>query len=76
MFVLVHGAWHGGWCWKKLVPLLRVDGYQVLTPTMTGLGERAHLLGPEVAGPREPVPFKSWRNLGVTPPQVRVRSAF
>jgi len=47
-FVLVHGAWHGGWCWKKLMPLLRVGGHQVLAPTMTGLGERAHLLGPEV----------------------------
>lgn len=47
-FVLVHGAWHGGWCWKKLAPLLRVDGHTALTPTMTGLGERAHLLTPEV----------------------------
>jgi pimeloyl-ACP methyl ester carboxylesterase len=47
-FVLVHGAWHGGWCWKKLAPLLRVNGHTVLTPTMTGLGERAHLLAPEV----------------------------
>ena len=47
-FVLVHGAWHGGWCWKKLVPLLRAAGHQVLTPTMTGLGERAHLLTADV----------------------------
>lgn len=47
-FVLVHGAWHGGWCWKKLAPLLRVSGNVVLTPTMTGLGERAHLLTPDV----------------------------
>jgi pimeloyl-ACP methyl ester carboxylesterase len=47
-FVLVHGAWHGGWCWTKLAPLLRAAGHQVFTPTLTGLGERAHQLGPEV----------------------------
>lgn len=46
--VLVHGAWHSGWCWKKLVPLLRGAGHQVITPTMTGLGERAHLLAASV----------------------------
>src|SRR5262245_23442812 len=45
-FVLVHGGWHGGWCWKKLVPLLRADGHEVLTPTLTGMGERSHLLDP------------------------------
>jgi hypothetical protein len=43
-FVLVHGAWHGGWCWKKLTPLLKAAGHDVFTPTLTGLGERAHLL--------------------------------
>jgi len=42
-FVLVHGAWHGGWCWKKVVPLLRAAGHAVYTPTLTGVGERAHL---------------------------------
>src|SRR5262245_65030540 len=47
-FVLVHGAWHGGWCWKKLTPLLEDRGHRVLTPTLTGLGERAHLLSPAV----------------------------
>jgi pimeloyl-ACP methyl ester carboxylesterase len=47
-FVLVHGAWHGGWCWKKLTPLLRAADHQVFTPTLTGLGERSHLLTPEV----------------------------
>lgn len=46
-FVLVHGAWHGGWCWKKLTPLLRAAGHEVLTPTLTGLADRAHLLTPE-----------------------------
>jgi pimeloyl-ACP methyl ester carboxylesterase len=47
-YVLVHGAWHGGWCWKKVAPLLRHAGHEVFTPTLTGLGERAHLLTPEV----------------------------
>jgi len=47
-FVLVHGAWHGGWCWKKVAPLLRADGHQVYTPTLTGLGERRHLASPQV----------------------------
>ena len=41
--VLVHGAWHGGWCWKKVAPLLRPAGADVYAPTLTGLGERAHL---------------------------------
>lgn len=43
-FVLVHGAWHGGWCWKKVLPLLRAAGHDVFAPTLTGLGERSHLL--------------------------------
>jgi pimeloyl-ACP methyl ester carboxylesterase len=47
-FVLVHPAWHGGWCWKKVVPLLRARGYDVFTPTLTGLGERSHLARPEI----------------------------
>jgi pimeloyl-ACP methyl ester carboxylesterase len=47
-FVLVHGAWHGGWCWKKVVPLLHNAGHEVFTPTLTGLGERAHLLTPDI----------------------------
>ena len=42
-FVLVHGAWHGGWCWNKVAPLLRRTGAVVYTPTLSGLGERAHL---------------------------------
>jgi pimeloyl-ACP methyl ester carboxylesterase len=47
-FLLVHGAWHGGWSWKKLTPLLRGAGHEVFTPTLTGLGERAHLLSPAI----------------------------
>ncbi|MGN6483934.1 MAG: alpha/beta fold hydrolase [Thermomicrobiales bacterium] len=46
--VLIHGAWHGGWCWQRLVPLLRANGHEVYTPTLTGLGERAHLLAPTI----------------------------
>ena len=46
--VLVHGAWHGGWCWRKLAPLLRAGGHDVFTPTLTGLGERAHLATSEI----------------------------
>ena len=43
--VLVHGAWHGGWCWKRVAPILRAAGHDVFTPTLTGLGERVHLAG-------------------------------
>jgi pimeloyl-ACP methyl ester carboxylesterase len=47
-FVLVHPAWFGGWCWQRVTPLLRARGYEVYSPTLTGLGERAHLARPEV----------------------------
>ena len=43
-FVLVHGSSCGGWVWKKLAPLLRNEGHQVYTPTLTGLSDRIHLL--------------------------------
>lgn len=43
-YVLVHGACHGGWCWKPLAERLRALGHAVFTPTLTGLGERSHLL--------------------------------
>ena len=43
-YVLVHGAWHGGWCWRDVAERLRAYGHTVHTPTLTGLGERAHLL--------------------------------
>jgi pimeloyl-ACP methyl ester carboxylesterase len=43
-FVLVHGAWHGGWCWQRVAEPLRRGGHVVFTPTLTGLGERSHLL--------------------------------
>ncbi|WP_298182470.1 alpha/beta hydrolase [Saccharomonospora sp.] len=47
-FVLVHGAWHGGWCWGRVTPFLREAGHDVYTPTLTGLSERGHLLSPLV----------------------------
>lgn len=43
-FVLVHGAWLGGWCWRDVRHLLTARGHEVYTPTLTGLGDRAHLL--------------------------------
>ena len=47
-FVLVHGAWHGSWCWKRIRTALQAHGHDVFTPTLTGGGERAHLLSPQV----------------------------
>jgi pimeloyl-ACP methyl ester carboxylesterase len=47
-FVLVHGAWHGGWAWRRVADRLRARGHIVFTPTLTGLGERAHLLHPRI----------------------------
>jgi len=47
-FVLVHGAWHGSWCWKRVRALLQAQGHAVFTPTLTGVGERSHLLTPQV----------------------------
>ena len=41
VFVLVHGAWHGGWCWRFVRPFLK--GHEVFAPSLTGLGERKHL---------------------------------
>jgi len=46
-FVLIHGAWHGGWCWERVAPLLWGAGHTVHTPTLTGLAERAHELTEE-----------------------------
>lgn len=48
IFVLVHGAWHGGWCWAGTEAALRALGHEVHTPTLTGLGERKHLLTAEI----------------------------
>ncbi|MGM9427860.1 alpha/beta fold hydrolase [Hydrogenophaga sp. MI9] len=46
--VLVHGSWHGAWCWKRVLPLLRGAGVDAHAVTLTGVGERAHLLSPNV----------------------------
>jgi pimeloyl-ACP methyl ester carboxylesterase len=46
-FVLVHGAYHGGWCWRDVAARLTAQGHRVFTPTLTGLGERAHLATPQ-----------------------------
>lgn len=48
VFVLVHGAWEGGWCWRRVARRLRAAGHEVFAPTLTGLGERAHRASPEV----------------------------
>jgi pimeloyl-ACP methyl ester carboxylesterase len=42
-FVLVHGAWHGGWCWRRVIALLQAQGHRVFAPTLSGLGARSHL---------------------------------
>jgi len=47
-FVLVHGAWHGAWCWRRVVDLLQAQGHRVHALTLTGVGERAHLLSPDI----------------------------
>src|SRR5579859_6610796 len=43
IFVLVHGGFHGGWCYARVAAELRAEGHDVYTPTLSGLGERAHL---------------------------------
>ncbi len=47
-FVLVHGTWLGGWIWADVADVLRRKGHRVYTPTLTGVGERAHLARPDV----------------------------
>ncbi len=48
-YLLVHGAWHGGWCWGRVAPRLAAAGHRVLAPSLTGLGDRAHLFGAQVS---------------------------
>jgi pimeloyl-ACP methyl ester carboxylesterase len=47
-FGLVHGAWHGGWCWRFIRLLPRRAGHEVFAPSLTGLGERKHLARPDI----------------------------
>ena len=47
-FLVCHGAWSAGWAWKKMHPLMQAAGHRLVTPTYTGLGERAHLAHPGI----------------------------
>ena len=47
-FLLIHGAWHGGWVWNEISDILRYHRYSVSTPTLTGLGEKKHLLSSKI----------------------------
>jgi len=47
-FLLVHGAWHGAWCWQRVLPALIRAGHRTHAVTLTGVGERAHLLHPAI----------------------------
>lgn len=47
-YVLVHGGGHGGWCYQNVARIMRANSQEVYTPTMTGLGERQHLLSPAI----------------------------
>ena len=48
LFVLIHGAWVGGWYWRRVSDLLEKKGHKVFSPTLTGLGERSHLLSKDI----------------------------
>jgi pimeloyl-ACP methyl ester carboxylesterase len=48
-FVLVHGAWHGGWCWRRVVDVLKACGHRVFAPSLTGVGDRAHLFAGDIS---------------------------
>ena len=47
-FVLAHGSWHGGWCWRRVADQLRAAGHHVETPSYSGMGDRAHLLNESI----------------------------
>ena len=47
-YVLIHGAWHGGWAWRLVAPILRFAGHEVHAPSLTGMGDRMHLLRAEI----------------------------
>jgi alpha/beta hydrolase family protein len=50
-FVLIHGTWHGGWCWRRVADLLEAGGHKVFAPTLTGLGKRSHLMSGAINPP-------------------------
>jgi len=47
-FVLIHGAWCGGWCWQRVAQILQCAGHTVYAPTLSGVGERSHLADREI----------------------------
>jgi pimeloyl-ACP methyl ester carboxylesterase len=47
-FVLIHGAYHGGWCWRRVADILESHGHKVYTPSLTGNGDRSHLLSKDI----------------------------
>ena len=47
-FVLVHGAWLGGWCWQRVAQRLRAQKHNIFSPSLSGLGDRAHLLNDDI----------------------------
>ena len=69
VYVICHGAWGGGWAWKKMRPLLRAAGHELVTPTYTGLGERAHLAHPmvdletHIQDVRAVLEYEDWRDV-------------
>jgi hypothetical protein len=62
-YVLVAGAWRGGWIWKRVSDLLAAKGHRVLTPTLTGRADRSHLNGTLIACRYRLSPWRSarWR---------------
>ena len=48
VFVLIHGGGHGGWCYAKVVKRLRAAGHEVLSPSLPGCGEHAHIISPDI----------------------------
>ena len=48
VYVLVHGAWHGAWCWSRTIPALTAMGVSAHAINLTGVGERAHLLSAQI----------------------------
>jgi pimeloyl-ACP methyl ester carboxylesterase len=47
-FVLIHGAYHGGWCWRRVADFLEAQGHKVYAPSLTGNGDRSHLLRKDI----------------------------